>query len=191
MHALHTSELLDACAAAGLVLALTPDHGLKVTPAKSLTEVLRASIKANKAALVAYLESTAANDAPVGTPAARITSPTDTHPTPAADPDRWCWPHSAAMNGQEIDTFTVRLASFTDKGLSLADAERAADRLVIRDREGDDRRLCLECSHLQGHGRWRCGNWQAADVASQGLAPGLVQALQRCSGYRCATNNGA
>ena len=21
------------------------------------------------------------------------------------DPDRWCWPHSSAMNGEEIDTF--------------------------------------------------------------------------------------
>lgn len=31
------------------------------------------------------------------------------------DLDRWCWPHSAAMNGAEIDTFTARLARFTDK----------------------------------------------------------------------------
>lgn len=108
----------------------------------------------------------------------------DATTTPAADPDRWCWPHSTAMNGQEIDTFTARLASFTNKGLSLADAERTADRLVIRDREGDDRALCLECTHLQGAaGRWRCGNWQAADVARERLAPELVAMLQRCPGH--------
>jgi len=111
-------------------------------------------------------------------------NPFDACKDPApADPDRWCWPHSTAMNTAEIDTFTARLASFTNKGLSLADAERTADRLVIRDREGDDRRLCLECSHLQGHGRRRCGNWKAADVAREALAPELVTMLQRCSGF--------
>ena len=107
----------------------------------------------------------------------------DATTTPAADPDRWCWPHSEAMNGQELDTFTARLARFTDKGVTLAQAEAAADRLVIRDREGDDRALCLECSHLQGHGRRRCGNWQLADVAREQLAPELVTMLQRCPGF--------
>ena len=102
---------------------------------------------------------------------------------PATDPDRWCWPHSVAWNSKEIDTFTARLARFTDKGVSYDDAERLADALVIRDREGDDRRLCLECPHLQGFGRWRCGNWQAADVARQGLARDLVLMLQRCGGF--------
>ena len=60
---------------------------------------------------------------------------------------------------------------------------RLADGLVIRDREGDDRRLCLECTHLQGYGRWHCGNWQAAEVAQQGLARDLVLMLQRCGGF--------
>ena len=49
------------------------------------------------------------------------------------DPDRWCWPHGAAMNTVEIDTFTARLARFTDKGMSLSDAEALADKLVVRD----------------------------------------------------------
>ncbi len=108
-------------------------------------------------------------------------------PAPAWDSDRWCWPNSPAMNSREIDTFTARLARFTEKGVSLGDAEPLADRLVIRDREADDRRLCLECSHLQGYARWRCGNWQAASVARQGLARDLVLILQRCSGFRPAT----
>lgn len=108
-----------------------------------------------------------------------------------ADPDRYCWPHSDAMNGREIDAFMARLAQFTDKGLSLDEAERLADKLVIRDRESDDQRLCLECPHLQGRVRWRCGNWEAADVAREGLAPDLVETLQRCGGYPYAPNNGA
>lgn len=116
----------------------------------------------------------------------------DGHPpniAPATKPDRWCWPHSLACNSKEINTFTARLVRFTDKGLSLADAESEADRLVIRDRECDDRRLCLECTHLQGTDRWRCGNWQAANVASDRLSRVLVLMLQRCGGFMALGEN--
>jgi hypothetical protein len=92
------------------------------------------------------------------------------------------------MCGQEIDTLLVRLALFSDKGLSLDGAERLADKLVFRDRESDDRRLCLECVHLQGHGHWRCGNWLSAAVAQKGLAQDLVTTLQRCSGFTQTPN---
>lgn len=104
-------------------------------------------------------------------------------PALATDPDRWHWPHSPAMNRAEVDTFMARLVRFTDRGPIVPVAETLADGLVNRDREGDDRRLCLECAHLQGAGRWRCGNWQAADVASEGLAREFVLMLQRCAGY--------
>ncbi len=107
----------------------------------------------------------------------------------ATKPDRWCWPHSLACNSKEINTFTARLVRFTDKGLSLADAESEADRLVIRDRECDDRRLCLECTHLQGTDRWRCGNWQAASVARDRLSRVLVLMLQRCGGFMALGEN--
>lgn len=54
---------------------------------------------------------------------------------PPPDPDRHCWPHTTAMNTGEIDTFTRRLARFTDKGMGLDEAERLADKLVMRDRQ--------------------------------------------------------
>ena len=99
--------------------------------------------------------------------------------------DASCWPHSTAMNGAEIDTFTARLARFTDRGLSLIDAERLADRLVQRDRDLDDRRLCLECAHLRHGGR--CGNWQHAGVAIRArdnqLHGDFTAMLQRCDGF--------
>ena len=44
--------------------------------------------------------------------------------------DRWCWPHTIAMNSAEINTFKARLARFTDKGLTLEDADELADKLV-------------------------------------------------------------
>jgi hypothetical protein len=106
----------------------------------------------------------------------------------APDPDRWCYPYSAAMTGREIDTFTGRLARFTGKGMALDMAESLADKLVIRDRDKDDRRICLECSHLAGYtGSWRCSNWQQAGGAMRsrdaGLAGDLVHLLQRCDGF--------
>lgn len=118
---------------------------------------------------------------------------------PTPDPDHCCWPHSEAMNTREIDTFTARLARFTDKGLGLDQAEALADKLVRRDREPDDRRLCLECAHLAGHSgaNWRCRNWQVAGVACQErdalLSAALVFQLQRCDGFSegirgCAPN---
>ena len=106
------------------------------------------------------------------------------------DPDRWCWPHSQAMNTSEIETFTARLARFTDKGLSLDDGEALADKLVQRDRESDDRRLCLECFHLSGQSgkALDCRNWQVAKVASRArdaqLSAALVCQLQRCDGFK-------
>ncbi|MFZ2391672.1 hypothetical protein [Rhodoferax sp.] len=107
---------------------------------------------------------------------------------PVPDPDRWAWPHSQAMTGREIDTFTARLARFTDKGLSLDAADALAEKLVTRDREPDDRRLCLECVHLAGHaGVWGCRSWQRAGVATKPqhaqLSAALVNQPQRCDDF--------
>jgi len=105
------------------------------------------------------------------------------------DPDRWCWPHSSAMNGVEVDTFATRLHQFTSKGLARNDSEALADKLVHRDRDQDDRRVCLECKHFVGHGAgsWRCGSWQAAGIAIRScdaqFPADLVVLLQRCDGF--------
>jgi len=102
-----------------------------------------------------------------------------------SDADRWCWPHSSAMDSAEIDTFTARLARFTDWGVILEDAERIADQLVIRDREQDDRVICLECTYLHRDGR--CSNWHQAGVAIRArdafIPDVLVRRLQRCYGF--------
>jgi len=106
----------------------------------------------------------------------------------SADPDRWCWPHGSAMNTAEIDAFTARLARFTDKGLTLDNAEALADKLVMRDRDDDTRRTCLECAHVQGVGRWGCGNWKQAGIGTRAgdaaLARELVVMPQQCAGFK-------
>jgi hypothetical protein len=47
---------VDQLRSAGLVLALTTDSGLKVTPASSITPALRGLIRDHKAALVDHLQ---------------------------------------------------------------------------------------------------------------------------------------
>ena len=99
---------------------------------------------------------------------------------PAPDPDRWCWPHSDAMTGAEIDRMVLRIERFVVRGLNLIDADALADKLVIRDRDGDDRRTCLECDNLS---RRRCGQWQQAGIGGPEVSVDLVGLLQRCAGF--------
>ena len=107
---------------------------------------------------------------------------------PDLDPDSWCWPHSDAMTGREIDTFAGRASQFNRRGMPSVAAEALAYQLVARDREDDDRRMCLECLHLSGQrGAWRCGQWQRAGMGAAGIPAGLVLVLQRCDGFRNAS----
>lgn len=102
-----------------------------------------------------------------------------------ADPDRHCWPHTTAMNTAEIDTFTARLHLFTRHGLDYAEAEGLADGLVARDRDQDDRRLCLECANLRpGGALWHCKQWQRAGFAGAGVTDDVAKLLQRCGGFK-------
>lgn len=55
MQALTATEVLDTLNAAGLVLSLTPDNRLKVTPASAMTPELRDVIRLYKLLLVDYL----------------------------------------------------------------------------------------------------------------------------------------
>lgn len=106
------------------------------------------------------------------------------------DIDTYCWPHSTAMNRIEIATFTARLSRFSNFGVILADGEKLANKMVIRDRVSDQRRLCLECKHLFGYGAgsWHCTNLKNAGIAIQKqdaqLPTDLVLTLQNCSGFK-------
>ena len=104
------------------------------------------------------------------------------------DPDRWCWPNSPAMNGREIGIFSIRLEHLRSLGLDLDSAEKLADRLVIRDRDMDDRIVCFECYHLRNG--WRCMNWRNAGVwlqhSNSKLQNDFVHQLQRCPGFKPA-----
>lgn len=88
------------------------------------------------------------------------------------------------MDTREVEVFMARVFRFTERGVSLDDAEMVADKLVIRDREKDERRYCLECACLRGKEFWHCGNWQRAQVPPGGISRDFVMQFQRCPGFR-------
>lgn len=125
--------------------------------------------------------------------------PNDPATTPDADADLYfdfdhhldpCYgPNSAPNADVAVDPFATRLLRLTDKGLTHEGPGALADKLARRDRDHDDRRLCLECQHLRepDDGPWRCANWRRAGVAirakDNGLARDFILLLQRCDGF--------
>lgn len=90
--------------------------------------------------------------------------------------------NSASENGM----LAARLALFTGRGMSMEDAEARAVRMESRDRERDDRRLCLECLHLSGGaGGWRCSQWRKRQCNGPDIPGDLVTVvLHRCAGFK-------
>jgi len=77
-------------------------------------------------------------------------------------PDRWCYPQSDAMTGVEIDLMVKRISRMP---------ESLADRLVIRDRNGDDRISCAECK-------------QGKSSVCDDVLPKPWDVLQRCDRFQ-------
>ncbi|TXI99088.1 MAG: hypothetical protein E6Q31_07920 [Aquabacterium sp.] len=99
--------------------------------------------------------------------------------------DRYSWPHTTAMNTAEIDAFTSRFHLLTRHGLDQPQAEELADGLVIRDRDSDDRRLCLECLHLRSGGSsWACNQWRTAGFTAADIPAEVVIRMQRCGAFK-------
>ena len=157
-------DLLQQLRDAGLTLEAS-DGKLIVTPRDRLTDALRLAIKAHKVALMAALT---------------LVSPRADLPP---DPDRYCWPHSTAMNTAEIDRFLARVETLHRKGIGLDVAETLGDAMVLRDRDPlDDRRSCIECANLERSGR--CAAARAGRIAGAASNLEPVQAvLQRCEGF--------
>ena len=147
-------DLLQHLREAGFTVASADGGGIRVAPSASLTDAHRQAIRDHRAELLSLL---------------------------APDPNRWCWPHSDAMNGAELEQFAKRAQQFTRRGMSDEAAEAMADRLVIRDREQDDRRTCLECTTYRPG---RCGNHRLAGLQAPDVGRDLATLLQRCPGFQ-------
>ncbi len=175
---MEASELLHHLREMGLVLTLTSAGGLHVAPREALTDYYRSAIRAQRDALVLALRTAAE---PLSQP-----RPPHHRGLPLMTPEQSDQCYAGGWNDAEINTFPAKKAWLISMGCGTDDAEHLAERMNLRDRQHDDRRLCLECAYLQGWSRWRCGNWQTANVAENGLSRDFVFILQRCGGFKAA-----
>lgn len=114
-------------------------------------------------------------------PASAAPNPTTTAQGPTSD--SWCWPNSTAANDRELDRMQARLIQFDRRGLAGDGADRLVDLLLTRDREGDERRSCLECRHCSGRlGALRCANHRAAHGLRE-MCSDFAVMLRRCAGF--------
>ncbi len=67
-------------------------------------------------------------------------------------------------------------------GFDVDVAERITDRLILRDRQGDDRRFCIECRHLNPAGQCNAARSGRLPGADRDLEPVKVT-LHRCPSF--------
>jgi hypothetical protein len=83
-------------------------------------------------------------------------------------------------NYAEIETFMARSTRFGAMG--RVDAEPLAERLTLRDRQADDRRLCVECRELVTSGRCAAARRGALAKTDRRLEP-TQNILMRCPAF--------
>lgn len=151
-------DLLASLAGAGVSVTAEGDR-LLIRPASRLTDDQRAALRLAKPELLALLAE--------GQP----------HHARAYMADAF----AGTWTDDDIARFSERCARLMRWGWPEADAQALAERLVIRDRSGDDRASCIECQH---HRPGRCGNHRAAGLHSPDVGHDLAAMLQRCPGHQ-------
>lgn len=165
-------ELLSELIGAGLAVKLIDDKIL-VSPKGRLTDPLRDAIRAHRAALVDALKpAPAMTAAPPAKRSARIYRLT------RAQGDEV---HAVQWDEEIVQTFTAR-DTLVRRGYGLDDAEDLAERLALRDREQDDRRMCVECSHLGERGRCLAAATDRMPGTDRRLEP-VPTILHRCGAF--------
>ncbi len=91
--------------------------------------------------------------------------------------------YAAPWTDGEIQGFKARAARFQRRRFTELEAERLAEVLLLRDRDGDDRRMCLECSGLDGQGRCLPARRGLIAGAGRVLEP-ITTTLHRCEGFK-------
>ena len=88
-----------------------------------------------------------------------------------------------AWTDADIAAFLDRRARLMRWRWSETDAEKLAERLVMRDREADERVSCTDCRHYRPS---RCGNHRLAGLHGPEVGRDLAALLQRCPGFTLA-----
>jgi hypothetical protein len=156
-------ELIERCKDAGLSIR-ADGSALKIKPAERLTDDLRTALLEHKPEVLAFLGKQAAND--VKTMRFRAMGYLTGEQRQRV--------HFPAWTESDCETFAARLALFMGRGVDATQADYLGELLVLRDRDRDDRRLCLECSHYR-RASSRC-------AAEKTILP--KHQLHRCDSYQ-------
>lgn len=87
---------------------------------------------------------------------------------------------SVAWSDGDIQRFLEHQARLLGWGWSDADAKAAAERLVLRDRVGDERVSCIECASYRPG---RCANYRKAGLVTSKVGQEVSAMLQHCLGF--------
>ncbi len=153
-------DILQHLRGRGVTLTARDDGNLSAKPAGVLTDDERQQIKAHKPELIAIL---------------RQQRPPISLPPPVLA--------LCGLDDAEIDRMVRYMGMAQRQGFNPDEAEEIADRLTLRDRQLDDRRMCIECRHLESTGRCayaRAGRLAGADRGFEPFKTDLI----RCHGFR-------
>jgi hypothetical protein len=106
-----------------------------------------------------------------------VANPKEAQTQPAPEPR---WSDYVPANRQELARMMKRTEAFERMGLTFDEIDLVVDRLLRRDREGDDRHLCIECMRIRSSATgWRC------DALRGAIPPdwATIQ-LQRCPTFK-------
>lgn len=88
--------------------------------------------------------------------------------------------HAQPWDDATIARFVARVGLMMRRGFDATDADDLAERLHLRDVQGDERVSCIECHHYRPG---RCGNHRRAGLNSAEVGRDLATLLQRCPGF--------
>lgn len=201
-------DLLDDLARVGLTVTADGDR-LIARPASKLTDDLRAALRASKPELLAILAPDLrrpGEDRPNGELLAAIKRPDEKfrgaikrkpeeqflrsikegreeppqrpHALTDAEADH---AHAEPWDEAACGRFVALVSLFMRRGIDAADADDLAERLHLRNVNGDDRVTCIECRHHRPGAAEDCGNSSKAGARVRG--PHAATLLQRCPGF--------
>ena len=155
---------------------------LRVAPERggvsSVLSVGLAGIPANQGLIAITSPAAVANEA-LAKPGVPIAGRASGNPYMTPEQGDEC--HACGWDDAEIGVFLARTRRFCLIGRS--DAEHLAERLTLRDRQTDDRRMCLECRELELSGRCAAARRGAIAGVDRRLEP-VSNILMRCTAFR-------
>lgn len=155
------ADLLRHLRMSGLTISVDGDR-LMVSPSSNLTTPDRENIRAHRGELLRLLTATPRPDDPALIARTRESG--------------------ADWTPVDGEVMKARVVAITRRGFRVDQAEELAEYLMLRDHDGDDRRMCVECSHLGDGGRCLAAARGRLLGAARWLEP-VPTILHRCEAF--------